>query len=120
MHYDNTAQQVEAPAVNDKPIFTQAMSDEYIPQSGCECEIMLDGNWQKCFIVGLSKKGNPVIEIGAHCVESVGCKYRAIDTRTDREKAIDAALHEWPASDKATLEIAYDFWRVGESTIYDW
>lgn len=28
LHYDNTAQQVEALAVNDKPTFTQAMADE--------------------------------------------------------------------------------------------
>jgi len=75
---------------DDKPVFTQEMADaDYVPEAGCYCEIMLDGYWQKCFIVGMSKKGNPVIELGEHCTESIGCNYRALDTRTPKQKAVD-------------------------------
>jgi hypothetical protein len=77
---------------DNKPVFTQAMADaDYAPEAGCYCEIMLAGYWQKCFIVGMSKKGNPVIELGEHCTESIGCNYRALDTRTPKQKAVDAA-----------------------------
>lgn len=32
------------------------------------------------------------------------------DNRTEKQKAVDAAIAEWPVADKATLELAYDLW----------
>lgn len=117
LHYDNTAQQVEALAVNNKPIFTQAMAD-----AGEKVKVGMEFSTARGNYVALLVNENTVVfeheELG-FVVEDHDFVH-PVDTRTGREKAIDAALSEWPASDKATLEIAYDFWRVGESTIYDW
>jgi len=110
LHYDNTAQQVEALAVNDKPIFTQAMADAgELPPVGSK--VLFDGD--SCFEFhseyeqGLVDGG--VVEIISHfdsgagnvaaflfdCNDgrSVSCGnntcFKPIDTRTDREKAIN-------------------------------
>lgn len=76
-----------------EPIFTQAMADAgELPPVGAECQIMLDGYWQTCFMVGLSKSGNPVIQMGVHCIESIGCDYKPLDTRTEKQKAVDQVI----------------------------
>lgn len=98
-------------AIDEEPVFTQAMADNgELPPVGSESQIMLDGYWQNCFMVGFSKSGNPVIQMGVHCIESIGCDYKPLDTRTEKQKAIYAAITEWPVADKATLELAYDLW----------
>lgn len=138
LHYDNTAQQVEALAVNNKSIFTQAMVDVSV---GFKLKFTheIDGKFKHLHSEKYGWEDGDDLEVihitenhnGETCFIVLNCQTDVLntaaivdisffDTRTPKQKAIDAALHEWPASDKATLEIAYDFWRVGESTIYDW
>lgn len=122
LHYDNTAQQVEALAVNDKPIFTQAMADagelppvgSFVDVAGKNGVELFYGEAEVNCEVLAHVENTAVIKMsyGLGCFSSEAL--RASDTRTDREKAIDEALHEWPVADKATLEMAYDFWRVGD------
>lgn len=115
---------------DNKPIFTQAMADAgELPPVGVKCIITPHNN-----LWGISRLDDYVGEViyyeGETFVFKLDTKtldsssvfvsrtdkvdFKPIDTRTDREKAIDAALHEWPVADKATLEMAYDFWRVGD------
>jgi hypothetical protein len=117
---------------SDKPIFTQAMADAgELPPVGSIVKVCLadagfnvDGYDEQfeskiCLVAAsfINKYGSKMVvisnEFGVH-----GCyvakSVKPIDTRTDREKAIDAAMAEWPVADKATLEMAYEFWRVGE------
>lgn len=178
LHYDNTAQQVEALAVNDKPTFTQAMADEnelkerfdlIIPYNKCINQIaeylkvttsgvdVLGDNNKWCataedIIKGIEKLVNydshPDIEWmpmrDSECLFSYGgsefksCKYigkstvgtksyavlfvhekgeyenfkfcsdlkfKPIDTRTDKQKDIDAAMTDIDAErgDRASV-----------------
>lgn len=94
--YDNTAQQVEALALNDKPTFTQAMADAgELPPFGVVVQIKSLNDAEPCFINGEliyvrhgkvwyrdDKRGD---EIGF--IDKL--EFKPLDTRTDREKAID-------------------------------
>lgn len=150
LHYDNTAQQVEALAMKqpsekmkvalkeaddisggfitrclvfkpaDKPIFTQAMADAgTLPPVG-SLFIDIEYNENKQVLALAHHLGKVVYAADYDDVSQVDyfhadqdeCK--PIYMRTERDKAIDAAMNEWPAADKSTLEVAYDFWRVGE------
>lgn len=128
LHYDNTAQQVEALALKkpsekmkvaqkeaddisggfitrclvfkpaDKPIFTQAMADAWqLPPVGSEVSLRYKFDSKQIHITG--KVLYASLE---HCIIDGKFKechykmcdyiYEVVDTRTDREKAIDAAM----------------------------
>lgn len=117
LHYDNTAQQVEALAVNNKPIFTQAMADanelppvgsvvDVVGQNGVE---LFYGEGEKNCEVLAHVKNTAVIRMsfGLGCFSSDALK--ASDTRTDRENAVDEMLElDLWATDREFLEAIYD------------
>lgn len=99
MHYDNTAQQVEALAVNDKPIFTQAMADNGGFESGQKVYVAqintLAGIAEKRYFVEQFWCGSGHqreylslgILFGSKEQAERKCKsLLGIDTRTDRQK----------------------------------
>lgn len=89
LHYDNTAQQVEALAVNNKPIFTQAMVD-----AGEKVKVGMEFSTARGNYVALLVNENTVVfeheELG-FVVEN-HFFIHPVDTRTDRERAIDEAM----------------------------
>ena len=56
-----------------------------LPPVGIECEIFLDGGWERVFIAGVSRAGNPVAEFGpGNISECEDCKFRPLPA--DREQ----------------------------------
>lgn len=99
LHYDNTAQQVESLAVNDKPIFTQAMlsNSEKLKFSEIDllgkislCKHKIKGGLIQFYHNGQWTDQNADITVRFN--ENDIYRAKPIDTRTDREKAIDLAL----------------------------
>ena len=78
-----------------QPVFTQAMADNgELPQVGMECMILNANCSRPKYIKGLIKYvGDLVIyayvENGERCDNVKTLKFKPIDTRTDKEKAID-------------------------------
>ena len=103
-----------------KPAFTQAMADAGEPiKNGQQFKRLdFDIGDNKVFYVGshpIKPNLHIVLEIRAvgdyvgYYALPMNC-ICPIDTRTDKEKAVDAVMGEWPVADKATLEFAYDLW----------
>lgn len=102
LHYDNTAQQVESLAINDKPIFTQAMADAgEFPPVGSKLTLFKKTHLKRIdeflneelTIIGVSSSldGQRVItweheHIGLCCGVYLTGYFKPIDTRTDRKK----------------------------------
>lgn len=138
LHYDNTAQQVEVivnnntqfsveldekgcfsweikSASSDKPIFTQAMADngELPPVGSLFIDIEYNENKQ---VLALAHHLGKVVYAADyddvsqveyfHADQDCCCP---LDTRTDREKAIDAAFISVNV-DKETIGLIYDIW----------
>lgn len=132
LHYDNTAQQVEALAVNaQRPIFTQVMADAgELPPVGCKVKVCIEGagfelegndakHEGKDVTVKSSftnKDGDKIVAIEndyGNCACYIIECIKPLDTRTPKQKAVDA-IFLWVNVDKLTLEVIYDLWRVGE------
>lgn len=119
LHYDNTPNQVEALAVNapSKPVFTQAMADAgEMPPVGSEfmfsrladprhndftvCTALFN-DWGVLFYRVTDSRYE-----GGHGFAKIGCgHFKALDTRTGKEKAIDEVIGAWPMADKSTIEV---------------
>lgn len=106
-----------AVAIDEKPIFTQAMANnDELPPIG---SLYLDNSSQVCKCIGyVFEKELVVGEMVEHvpidgnvplsiCAVELA---KVFDNRTEKQKAVDAELLEWPLLDKATLEYAYDLW----------
>lgn len=95
-----------------RPIFTQAMADagELPPVGSVVCF-----ESDNVSIRGYTKSGYPIFECKNGTVDSFNehSVYSVADTRTDKQKDIDAAFLSVNV-DKPTLEVIYDLWRVGE------
>lgn len=115
-----------AVAINEKPVFTQAMADAgELPPVGSEFMCLYNSNeksYARCLSIGITSKGLLVHEfletpsggrIGE--VDSSDGKYprikefKPLDTRTKKQKAVDIANKEFLV-DKPTLEAIYDLW----------
>ncbi len=102
---------------DETPVFTQEMADaDELPPIG---SLYLDDSSQVCKCIGyVFEKESVVGEMVEHVpidgnVPLSICAVeltKVFDTRTEKQKAIDAAIAEWPVADKATLELAYDLW----------
>lgn len=121
---------VEYKSVNsndEKPVFTQAMADAgELPPVGFKCLVTPhNGLWgmtrigdyageviQYCdgeqFIFKLDTKALDASSILVSRIDKVD--FKPLEKRTEKQKAVDAELLEWPLLDKATLEYAYDLW----------
>ena len=99
-----------------KPVYTQEMKDRgELPSVGMECisygnrvVILLDADKQGDFV---TMNANGIYEFNA--IEDIN----PIDTRTDKEKAIDNLIEVFGSSSSRSwemLSLAYDKW-VGES-----
>lgn len=79
-----------------KPVYTQEMADAgELPPVGVTCEFEADGEWRECYIVGMDQGDYlPVIQSyeDVFIMPQEGLNFRPIDTRTEREKAIDEML----------------------------
>ena len=113
LHYDNAAQQVEALAVNNKPIFTQAMAcaGEF-PLIGAKCVYVFMENGSEYTGSIAAIDGNVIwfkLDGGGYKTCFGVHKFKAVDNRTDREKAIDEMLElDLWATDREFLEAIYD------------
>lgn len=113
LHYNNTAQQVEALDVNNKPIFTQAMAcaGEF-PLIGAKCVYVFMENGSEYTGSIAAIDGNVIwfkLDGGGYKTCFGVHKFKAVDNRTDREKAIDEMLElDLWATDREFLEAIYD------------
>ncbi|AXQ65841.1 MAG: hypothetical protein [Caudoviricetes sp.] len=122
-----------AAAIDVKQVFTQAMADNgELPPVGSFVLLNMDRtgypedlNLDEHCVVDCWERNSeleviahtdilgtilPVIKFGDQ-VSTILLKYiKPFDTRTEKQKAVDAAIAEWPVADKATLELAYDLW----------
>jgi len=102
---------------NSKPVYTKEMADNgVIPSVGMECLIMYSSSNYKGTITYMGKG------VGAYhskdndkeytfAFNSV--KFKPIDTRTDKEKAIDDIKSNYPECSDFTIQVvgdAYDKW----------
>ncbi|AHK11669.1 hypothetical protein S141_23 [Shewanella sp. phage 1/41] len=96
----------------DKPVFTQAMADRNeLPPVGSSVMVAVHGRGDfKAVVIGSHQRWVwlDVEGIGLDTFDLVWV--HAVDTRTPKQKAVDAVMGEWPIADKSTLEIAYDLW----------
>lgn len=108
-------------AIDEKPVFTQAMADAgELPQVGSwftlhyhEHESRFnDMNGHDFEVIGINDGvytfRSDTKGFGALRLNPINCQ--PIDNRTEKQKAVDAEIAEWPLLDKATLEYAYDLW----------
>lgn len=103
---------VEVPA---KPIFTQVMADAgEFPPIGSDFRTDGDEDCDDgyCYLrcVAHHIDGGVIGQDDSARMFWVMAGAMALDNRTPKQKAVDAAIAEWPLLDKATLECAYDLW----------
>lgn len=103
---------VEVPA---KPIFTQVMADAgEFPPIGSDFRVDGDEDCDDgyCYLrcVANHIDGGVIGQDDSARMFWVMAGAMALDNRTPKKKAVDAAIAEWPVADKATLELAYDLW----------
>ena len=112
-----------------QPVFTQAMADNgELPQVGMECLIKLhhqgDTQFNKGYINGYSQDGEWLIftdflgNLKQHNINNGIYRFKPIDTRSNKEKAIDdirlsCGFNKINAMESELLSKAYDKW-VGE------
>ena len=94
-------------------VYTQAMRDEGEPPlAGMECEIR-NGSITHRGIIKYISNSHVIAELTSPNYEqhfyAKGLKFRPIDTRTDKEKAIDS-VYRSDLSVKENLKNAYDEW----------
>ena len=109
-----TAEEVAAlaPSVSDefnqqnvypdaKPVFTQAMADKgELPPVESECMVVVDstGIFKRYEVMYISNSGAMVlrrVESGIDLVVDIdSCEFKPIDTRTDKEKAVDQMFED--------------------------
>ncbi|QDP67552.1 MAG: hypothetical protein Unbinned5350contig1004_59 [Prokaryotic dsDNA virus sp.] len=81
-----------------QPVFTQAMADAgELPQVGMECMILNTNCSRPKYIKGLIKYIGDLmiyayVDSGERCDNVKTLKFKPIDTRTDKEKAIEEAI----------------------------
>lgn len=98
--------------IHAKPVFTQAMADAgEMPPVGSEFSPPdSEDNIHTC--LGYTSKNKIVGEptgggmVSLFFIEEI----KPQDTRTSKQKAVDAVLAEWPVADAITLGVAYDVW----------
>lgn len=95
LHYDNTAQQVEALASDSKPVFTQAMADaNELPPVGSEVKLVCNYK-SKAFI-----QGTALFASNTYCIvntskgEEVKCmtEYSYLPIQSPRDKGINELM----------------------------
>ena len=95
----------------EQPVFTQAMADNgELPLVGMEVTI----DSQVVQIVGITTKGKPIFELPSGYVDSFSANtnFKPIDTRTDKEKAVDEFIDKVFGTgqliDRKLISLAYD------------
>lgn len=110
-----------AAVIDEKPVFTQSMADAgELPQVGSWFTLNYhehdsrfnDMNGHDFEVIGINDdvytfRGDTK-GFGALRLDPINCQ--PIDNRTEKQKAVDAAIVEYPVADKETLELAYDLW----------
>lgn len=112
-------------SIDEKPAFTQAMANtgefppvgiELIIVNKTECQRIDEFIGEPILIINACEYKNKYVITWFHPTHGLCCgnynnkTFNVFDARTKKEKAVDAAIAEWPVADKATLELAYDLW----------
>lgn len=98
---------------DENPVFTQAMADNGdLPPVGSMCMSEYpEGVWSEVKYMGKGIGGLHVLSYLNGSVDQLGSliKFKPLDTRTEKQKAVDAANKDFFV-DKPTLEAIYDLW----------